>query len=446
MTTPVLFLSYYFPPLGGAGVQRSAKFVRYLPELGFTPTVVAGPAEGRGRWEPTDQVLAGEIPAGIEVFRPGATPAGLGGSSRLTRLVGGLSPWSTWWQAALLATAREAACAHPPEVILATLSPFEGLTSALQLGDELERPVVADLRDPWALDEVQVYPTAWHRARERRRMGGQLARCAAVIMNTPEARRAALDAFGLDPARVHCITNGYDAEDFEGSRRERSDDRFRIVHTGYLHTARALAHARRSPMQRRFGGELCPVDFRGRSHLFLLQAIEALARRDADLAGKVELRLVGMTSPADREAARASAVANQVTELGYQDHHASVSELVNADLCFLPMHALPPGHRARIVPGKTYEYLASGRPILAAVPEGDARDFVVAAGGGDVVDPLDVEAIASALEARLRAAPEFPRDLSAQVTRFERRALTERLSEVLRQACAVTRSRNSKIA
>ena len=51
MTTPVLFLSYYFPPLGGAGVQRSAKFVRYLPELGFTPTVVAGPAEGRGRWE-----------------------------------------------------------------------------------------------------------------------------------------------------------------------------------------------------------------------------------------------------------------------------------------------------------------------------------------------------------------------------------------------------------
>ena len=45
------------------------------------------------------------------------------------------------------------------------------------------------------------------------------------------------------------------------------------------------------------------------------------------------------------------------------------SELISsADLLFLPMHELPEGTSARIVPCKTYEYLASGRPVLAAVP------------------------------------------------------------------------------
>ncbi len=38
----VLFLAYYYPPCGGAGVQRTVKFVKYLPEFGYTPVVVAG--------------------------------------------------------------------------------------------------------------------------------------------------------------------------------------------------------------------------------------------------------------------------------------------------------------------------------------------------------------------------------------------------------------------
>lgn len=264
-------------------------------------------------------------------------------------------------------------------------------------------------------------------------MGSQLARCAAVIMNTPEARRAVLEAFpALGPERVYCITNGYDREDFERADRCRDGGRFRLVHTGYLHTARALSHTGRGRMRRFLGGERCPVDFRGRSHLFLLRAMERSRELEPELAARLELRLVGVTSSADQEAVRTSAVADQVRELGYRDHHACVSELVNGDLLFLPMHALPAGHRARIVPGKTYEYLASGRPVLAAVPEGDARDFVLEAEAGDVVDPLDVDGMAVALLRRLRAAPEPDRAPTPAVTRFERRVLTGALADVLR--------------
>ena len=73
----------------------------------------------------------------------------------------------------------------------------------------------------------------------------------------------------------------------------------------------------------------------------------------------------------------------------------------SADLLFLPMHALPRGVRAGLVPTKTYEYAASGRPILAAVPEGDARDFLVELGTAAVVDPDDTPGMEKIIEAEI---------------------------------------------
>ena len=77
----------------------------------------------------------------------------------------------------------------------------------------------------------------------------------------------------------------------------------------------------------------------------------------------------------------------------------------SADLLFLPMHDLPPGRAAGIVPYKTYEYLAAERPILAAVPDGDARDLLRVP-HATLCRPKDVEAmaaaIADAIDARAR--------------------------------------------
>jgi hypothetical protein len=93
---------------------------------------------------------------------------------------------------------------------------------------------------------------------------------------------------------------------------------------------------------------------------------------------------------------------------------------------------VPPGHRSLIVPGKTYEYLASGKPILACLPEGDARDLVKAAGAGPVADPTSVEQIVQGIVTlyegwqakKLRGAqPDDP-----TVARFDRRTLTSDLA------------------
>jgi glycosyltransferase involved in cell wall biosynthesis len=102
------------------------------------------------------------------------------------------------------------------------------------------------------------------------------------------------------------------------------------------------------------------------------------------------------------------------------------------------MHDLPAGRRARLVPGKTYEYLASGRPLLAALPDGDARDLVSRYPDAYVCRPTDVPAMTAAIReaAVVKAAqgrlPDAPRP---GIEAYERSRLAQELSEVL-QACA----------
>jgi glycosyltransferase involved in cell wall biosynthesis len=165
--------------------------------------------------------------------------------------------------------------------------------------------------------------------------------------------------------------------------------------------------------------------------------------RDPSLRGRIRLAFAGVMTPSDR----ASCTVPGVEELGYLAHADSVETLRGADLLFLPMHGVSPGWRARIVPGKTYEYLAAGRPILAAVPEGDARDLLAETPLGLVCDPGDVEAMAGIIREQIRrkdagvAAPQTPVEL---LERYERRALTERLAAVLDEVVERQRTRRNQ--
>jgi glycosyltransferase involved in cell wall biosynthesis len=125
-----------------------------------------------------------------------------------------------------------------------------------------------------------------------------------------------------------------------------------------------------------------------------------------------------------------------ITLHGYLSHRDSIALVRSADLLFLPMHKLAAGTRAGLVPGKTYEYLASGRPILAAVPEGDARDLLAQAPNTFLTSPDDVFAMAAIIEERVRAWASgrgpAPRD-DALIAEFQHAELTNSLAALFRQ-------------
>jgi glycosyltransferase involved in cell wall biosynthesis len=176
------------------------------------------------------------------------------------------------------------------------------------------------------------------------------------------------------------------------------------------------------------------VEILPRSHYYLLRALERWRAEDPEIESRVRLLLVGESRPLDREIVARSSVASLITFAGYLPHAESVRVVREADLLFLPMHKLPPGQRATIVPGKVYEYLASGRPILAAAPAGDARDFLASAGSGLVCEPDDPESMVKILRAqftRWSHGEAGPFVDAEYIARFERRELTRQLAERL---------------
>ena len=423
----VLFISHYFPPVGGAGVQRSTKFVKHLPASGWQPIVLTGEGKAGGRWTPEDRSLLGDIPPEAIVARVPAPPQGkLGAQQRFESYV---------------RLGAELISQHRPDLILVTLSPFGDAAISATLAAEFNLPWIADLRDPWALDEFQIHRSRWHRTLERRRMVRQLRTASAIIMNTPEAaKKVRADLAGLETIPVTSITNGFAQEDFPvDNRRTGTNDRFTIVHSGSFHVEPGLAQRKRALEYRLLGRTEPGVKFLPRSHFYLLRAIEQFLTEVPSAAADLEVLCLGVATPADLELTQKSPAGSAFRMTGYLPHSESVEYVRTADLLFLPMHKMPKGARASIVPGKTYEYLASRRPILGAVPEGDCRDFLRRCGTAEICDPDNVGAMKAIIIKRYeewKQRKPLPESDGSFVAKFERQNLTRQLASVLDQAVA----------
>jgi glycosyltransferase involved in cell wall biosynthesis len=378
----VLLIAHYFPPDGGAGSQRPASFAQHLPALGADITVVARDIDDstRGAYDPSDTSL---------LARTG------GAKIRRARKTGAES-----WTNALLREARTAILHERPDVILVTLSPFEHAQAGFALRDEFRIPVVLDLRDPWALDGWHTYRHhfEWRRARDTMRTA--LESADGVIMNVPHARVA---AEALAPRRgkhpYGVVTNGWEESDFAAEPDVPKGQKFRIRFAGTFvcRFMRERSLVRRLRAMLRGRGET--IDERGRSPLFLLEAIRSL-REDpllGDIGQDFLLEIAGPREPETQLIIEETGSAACVRQLGYLPHSESARFITGADALLLPMHGLPKGARARMVPGKLYEYFGTGRPILGLCPQGDARDWISRDPRSRVANPVDSDDIAAKL-------------------------------------------------
>lgn len=426
----VLLLAYFFPPDGGPGAQRPISFARHLPGHGVRCTVLtrAVPAQ-RGPFDPEDPAALHRVTANAAIVR--AAPA---------------NGWPEL-HPALVAAGDRAISADPPDVILATMSPFELWRVADELGRRHRLPVVFDLRDPWALDGVLDYRSRWHWRRAFGEMRRMLQRADGVVANTPECRRLFVAAVpGLDPARITAITNGWDRDDFPlPDPVVEPGASLTLVHGGSFLCDELYADER--PLRRLLGWlrhRAEPIEPAGRTPLPLLRALRRLREAGERAGREVRLCVLGRPDASLDRCVRESGVADAVELAGYRPHAEVVATLRRADALFLTLHGLPAGRRSRIVPGKTYEYLAAARPILAGLPDGDAKEFVERSPRSFVAPPCDEAALATRvteLHARWRDGafrlPERPPD----VERFERAALAGELAAFLRQIAAAHRDR-----
>ena len=178
------------------------------------------------------------------------------------------------------------------------------------------------------------------------------------------------------------------------------------------------------------------TDLLGRTPYYLLQAVRYGLDRGILESSQIRLRFLGRLSDDDKAMVSRFHLEETAEYHGYRNHGESVQSLVDSDVLFLPLHSAAPGGDPLIVPGKTYEYMASERPVLAIVPEGDARDFLVNSGLGCVFDRENTAGVAEFLAGMVnqkRNGPVASNPDRGYIREFSRRMLTQRLARVFDQ-------------
>jgi lipopolysaccharide/colanic/teichoic acid biosynthesis glycosyltransferase/glycosyltransferase involved in cell wall biosynthesis len=395
----VLFVTQYWPPETGAAPARALHFARALERAGHEVRVVTGlPNHPSGLIRPEYARVrrASERDGGLVIERVWlhATPR----KTPLTRL---------WNHATFAWSALPVALGGPrADAVLATTPPlFLGVTAWLAAARS-SAPLVIDVRDDWpraaiALGEMRPGPaTALLGA-----LAGFLhARAARLIAVTPGMKRQ-LEGRGVAAGRIALITNGADTERFTPAAERNGGGRFTVLYAG----THGLVHG---------------MDV-------LLDAAARLRDRD-----DIRFLLVGdgVAKPGlERRVAEA-----RLTNVEFRPS-VSPEQLVGlihaADACVATTRAHE--FSGETIPVKLFDYLACGRPVVAAV-RGDAADVLRASGGGEVVAPGDGAALAEAIE-RLVADPARRAALAAAgppfvESHYSRRALGSRLVAVLEEA------------
>lgn len=445
----LLLVAHHFPPMGGAGVQRALKFARYLGDFGVAVTVLAGDDPDYLQ----DPSLLAELPASVVVHRVrhrtllsrglawrrqrsrkprigsaaaavaagprAAAPQRHHASPRWRDAV--LAAWQAlqWpderggWSRAAWPVGRALLRDGGFDLVMSTAPPVSVHALARRLARDANLPWVADWRDLWADNPGYAAPD-WRRAIDRAVERRWLRDAAGVVTVTPSwCSRFAAGLAGHAP--VAWIPNGYDEADFAGtpSGQAPADGAFRLVHVGSFYGPRDPA-----PVLEALGRCLAMGPGRRALRLRLVGAIGH--RFDAALAA-FEARHPGV-----------------VERIPYVPHAQAVAEMRAADALLLVVGTGAGMGRPEVrevvagtLPGKLFEYLRSGPPVLLlGNPQGDAATLMRAHGRGWVADETDPAAIAQAMAAMFGPTPSAPHD--AKVPRFERRALAGELADFLR--------------
>jgi glycosyltransferase involved in cell wall biosynthesis len=402
----VLMVAFHFPPQrGSSGIQRTLKFVHYLPARGWQPVVLS--AHPRAYEDAGGPAYAG--PA--EVTRAFAldTARHLAFGGRYARALALPDRWISWVLGAVPAGLRLAR-RHRPRVIWSTYPIASAHLVGLALHKLTGLPWVADLRDPMIDD---AYPTdPWMRKAAAWVERQTVRHCARAVCTTPGAVRSYRARYPeLPPERFQLIENGYDEEEFAHARTHSpaaaaASEPFVLLHSGIVY-----------PSERDPGP--------------LFAALGRLRREGAPGIAQFRLRLRAPVHEALLAALAREHGVEDLVEIGpVLPYRAALAEMLAAD----GLLVLQAANCNDQVPAKLYEYLRAGRPVLALTDAAGDTAALMRAAAIDTVAPLDdSDAIAQGLLRFLALAKSGRAPLAAPafVQRQSREARTAQLAALL---------------
>lgn len=312
---------------------------------------------------------------------------------------------SVTWVPKAVRMARQQFGGRHPDVVLSMAPRFSAHLAAERLARLWHVPWVAEFQDPFVGNVFTAWPTPLHQAAAALLERRWIQDAAAVTTTTESLRRQMLARYPRLADKIAVIPNGYDPVDPDPVALDRNH--LHIVHCGQLYGGRVPDH--------------------------FLSAIADLGRRRPDLARRLRVHFVGPVSQRVETVARRLGLVETVQSEGVAPHARSMGWMRAADLLLLIKHVSPLA--APQVPTKLYEYLSTGKPILALAHESELAQILRRAGAGVIVPPSDVDAISRAVESLAdgRGLGDSRRDES-YVREFALPALMQQMAQVLDSA------------
>ena len=418
----VLIITYYWPPSGGSGVQRWLKFTKYLPQYNWQPIVYT---PSNPSFEITDPTLLKDVNPKVEVLKrkiwepykyvklfsrtkelnTGLTSGKGSFFSRLIKSIRGnifIPDPRKFWVNPSVKYLEKYITKNGVDVIITTGPPHSMHLIGLKLKQRLNIPWVMDIRDPWSkLDTLDNFNLSNNSRKKYEKLESTCLQSADAVIGTSYSMPELMLPF--DTSKYDTITNGYDTDDFKGYNDTSNKDQFVLYYAGLINAIRNPIH--------------------------LWEAIEALLSTNADFKSKFKLHLVGKIEGSVIQSIKSHKLLADATVIEpYKDHDQIIADYGKANALLLLINN---SDNAKVnIPGKLFEYLATGKPVVSFGALDSDANVILAKGDQHIIknytssDTLKVE-----LE-KMFLQPSINQEINKT---HSRNALTSKLSLILQK-------------
>lgn len=429
----VLILTYYWPPSGGAGVQRWLKFVKYMHLYGWQPIVYT--AEN-GEIPVRDESLQKDVPEGTLVLK---TPiwepytiykrfigrkkedkinASFLNENKKTGITEKISIWirgnffipdaRKFWIKPSVVYLTDYLQKHKIDYVISSGPPHSMHLIALGLKKKIpDIKWMADFRDPWT--NIDFYEKLMLSSRADKKHHTQelsILKNADSVVSIGQAMSDEFDemyrqAGGSEKNKFKVITNGYDEDDVSGGIQTK-DSKFSIAHIGTL--------------------------VKDRNPDLLWKVLSELVKENDEFRKQLEIKLVGKVDIYVMDRIESFKLSDYVRKIDYLPHNEVIKEQQRSRVLLLLVNNTK--NAKGILTGKFFEYMSSGAPILAIGPtDGDLAKIINETRSGLISDFKDEESLKKNILSYFDGNSNM-RD-EAAISRYSRRGLTQQLCDLL---------------
>ncbi len=431
MKKKVLIISYYWPPSGGAGVQRWLKYARYLLECGIEPIVVTVDVQ-KASYPVIDNSLLYEVPKKVKVhhtdtFEPFEVYrilsgkkqipfAGFANEGKLTlfkrfvRFIRGnlfIPDARKGWNSYAFKKCCELIESQNIDTLLVTSPPQSSQLIGLQLKQKYKLKWIADIRDPWT--DIYYYDkllhTKWAKKKDLKYEKAVLETADEIIVVSNSIKHMfSQKSERILATKIHVIPNGFDENDFKVPSPTPSSE-FVITYTGTI-----------------------TGDYKIEAFLKALKKLQGEKKET-----KFKLRFVGSVSGEIKKLLELHLKFNSEI-IPHVAHAESVKYLLSSTLLLLAIPDVKDNEG--ILTGKLFEYLASQKAIICLGPvKGEAAHIIMECNAGKTFEYADEKEIYTSLEANWtewKNGNEL-RSFSGNYKKYSRQLQAKQIAEIIQR-------------